>query len=129
MYRGNTIRSTCTVLGGPVVPRRSCPLWDHRHKVRGEGIRFSWCKWRIRLYYMIKAVVQRYHLAESWTRRGAGRQTLVPVAQQRIEAPLQRPWIKRKTDHIVKSAAVQPESDEVVGQPSCPGSLPLIRWS
>ena len=81
MYRGNTIRSTCTVLGGSVAPRGSCPLRDHRHKVRGEGLRFSWCKWCIRLYYMIKAVVQSDHLAESWTRWGAGRQTLVPVAQ------------------------------------------------
>ena len=129
MYRGNTIRSTCTVLGRPVLPRRSCLLRDHRHKIGGEGIRFSWCKWRVRLYYVIKAVVQRYHLAERWTRRGAGRQTFVPVTQQRIEAPLQRPWIKRKTDHIVESAAVKTESNEVVGQPGCPCSLPLVRRS
>ena len=79
MYRGNTVRSTCTVLGRPVLPRRSCLLRDHRHKIGGEGIRFSWCKWRVRLYYVIKAAVQRYHLAERRARRSAGRQTRVPI--------------------------------------------------
>ena len=78
---------------------------------------------------VVETAVQRDHISEgrAWWR--LRRQAGVPVAQQGVQASLQRPWVKSKSYHVVESSAFKPEGREVVGQPSRACSLPFIRRS
>ena len=104
-----------TIPGTRIVPPRLCLTRRYRHEVDGERVWLSWCERCVMLNRVVETAVQRDHLTEGRARRSAGRQARIPVAQKRVQAPLQRPRIKSETYHIVESPSLELECREVVG--------------